>query len=78
MDLLEADNFIIDLDDPSHVTKLWEGFTTGEVNMTITAEKYSGSTFDFMITKIGTNDITPVYNYDLKGPKISVDYKKFR
>lgn len=67
-------NFIIDLDDSKYVNKLWDGFTTGEVYMTITAEEYTSPTFDFVITKIGLNDITPLYNYDQQGPNINVDF----
>lgn len=69
------DNFIVDLDDSNYVTTPWEGFTTGEVSMTITAERYTGTSFNFMITKIGNNDITPEYNYDLVGPAIDIDFE---
>lgn len=67
-------NFIIDLDDNNYVTKAWDGFTTGEVYMTISADGYSGQSFEFVITKVGLNDISPVYNYDLDGPNINIDF----
>lgn len=67
-------NFIIDLDDMNYVSQPWDGFTTGEVYMTISADGYSGQSFDFVITKIGKNDISPFYNYDLVGPNIEIDY----
>ena len=40
-------NFIIDLDDMNYVSKPWDGFTTGEVYMTISADGYTGQSFDF-------------------------------
>ena len=49
-------------------------FKTGEVYMTITAEEYTAPSFEFVITKIGHNDISPLYNYDQKGPNINIDY----
>lgn len=67
-------NFIIDLDDNNYVSKAWDGFTTGEVYMTISADGYSGQSFDFIITKVGLNDISPIYNYDLEGPNINIDF----
>ena len=66
-------NFIIDLDDNAYVDQPWQGFTTGEVYMTITAEGYSAASFNFVITKIGLNDISPKYKYDLEGPEINVE-----
>jgi len=67
-------NFIIDLDDNTYVDQPWQGFTTGEVYMTITAEGYSASSFNFVITKIGLNDISPKYKYDLQGPEININF----
>lgn len=68
-------NFIIDLDDSNYVSKPWDGFTTGEVYLSITAEEYTAPSFNFVITKIGQNDISPLYNYDQKGPSIEIDFE---
>lgn len=65
-------NFIIDLDDKAYVDVPWNGFTTGEVYMKISADGYSRQTFDFVITGLAGQDLSPEYVFDVDGPAINI------
>lgn len=71
-----SDEYITDFSDESLYPKTWEGFTTGEVFINIYAENYSFNSFDFLITKLGLNDLSEEVNDNI-GPKISIDYGSY-
>lgn len=64
---------IVDLDDPVLFgDNLWEGFTTGEVKMTIFATNYQSATCDFTISSInGTSEF--VDTGDVHAPIVSIN-----
>lgn len=49
---------IIDFDDASYQTVLWDGFTTGEVYLSITCEEYNQSTNEIQLLSINGSDLT--------------------
>ena len=67
-----GDNYVIDLDEKKYFSKTWQGFTTGEVRISVSAETYFTDQFDFVITKIGNSDIGAERLRDSKPPKITV------
>src|SRR5690606_10153928 len=69
-------NYIIDLDDPTVFSKPFKGFTTGEVHLRISADVYTSNDFQFMITKLGKNDLS-VEVKDTEGPRIYIDFEGF-
>ena len=63
---------VVDLDDPDlYGTNLWEGFTTGQVKMTVFASNYQSATCDFTITTINGN--SQFRETDQSAPIISVN-----
>lgn len=64
---------IIDLDDIAYFgTNLWDGFTTGDVKMTIFAENYQSATCNFIIAELnGKNQFNA--EGDMEAPAIRVD-----
>ncbi|MBQ7642765.1 MAG: hypothetical protein IJS67_02575, partial [Clostridia bacterium] len=53
---------------------VWQGFTTGEVFISISAENYNGSVLGFVLTDIGGQDLTKETVTDIPEPSIIVDY----
>lgn len=51
-------SLLADLNDPNHFDVLWKGFTTGECFLSIKADGYAGSAFNFVITEIMGQDIS--------------------
>ena len=71
----EAVTRVIDLDDPKYFSYLWEGFTTGEVELQLSAGGYlSNRPAQFFITKIASTDIELEDVVDTIKPNIAVDY----
>lgn len=64
---------VADLDDVTYFgSELWEGFTTGEVKMTVFAESYQASSCNFIIAQInGQSDFEETG--DVEAPKIALD-----
>ena len=47
---------LVDLDEPNHFgSDLWDGFTTGQVKMSVSASNYQSATCDFTISTINGN-----------------------
>lgn len=66
---------VVDLDDPMYFKqKLWSGFTTGEVFLSIVGNTYYKDTARFLITSLGENDVgeNVVINKDSE-PQIELD-----
>lgn len=58
-------NLIIDLDDPTYQSVLWDGFTTGECYITISADTYKKAATNILITKIDGEPVTElIANYE--------------
>ena len=51
-------SLLADLNDPTHYDVLWKGFTTGECFLSIKADGYAGSAFNFVITEISGQDVS--------------------
>ncbi len=64
---------IADLDDMSFFTRPWEGFTTGEVKLSVYATSYNGPSFNFVLTELAGYDLTERTLYDVNAPTISID-----
>lgn len=67
------DMLIIDLDDPQYFSTLWDGFTTGEVRLSIVASQIADKTADFVITSIMGQDLSIANSVDDDAPVITVD-----
>ena len=68
---------IITLDDLNYFEQAWNGFTTGEVRMSIQGEGYSSPIAQMLITKIGANNLNKTLLHDNEGPAINVDYNGY-
>ena len=66
-------NFVIDLDSTQYFSTLWEGFPSGRVRVSVTADVYSGSYANFMVTKLMGVDLTQERLSDTAAPVITVD-----
>ena len=71
------DTRVIDLDDLNFFEEPWRGFTTGEVRMTITGDKYNTPVANMLITKIGANNLNQTILTDDEAPAIMVDYEDY-
>ena len=71
-----SNGIIVDLDEPLFFTDLWQGFTTGEVYLSIWADNYVSSTFDFLIKSIDGEELSNPYYNDQAQPIIDVDIPK--
>lgn len=65
---------IINLSDLRYFDDLWDGFTTGEVKMSITGENYTLGVANLMITRIGAHNLQREYCIDETAPAITVDF----
>ncbi len=68
--------YITDLSDSTLYSETWDGFTTGEVYLRVSADVYHYESFNFMITKVGNYDLSEEIK-DTEGPRISVDYGRY-
>lgn len=68
-----SNKLVADLDDSFFYTNRWNGFTTGEVYLSVQATGYSKSSANFIITKIGDEDLQTEKLYDTVKPNISID-----
>lgn len=65
---------VSDLDDPALYNELWQGFTTGEVYVSISADGYLGSTMRLSVVDLFGEDLSLTDNEDTVPPVIAVDY----
>lgn len=68
-----GDTMVIDLDSSLYFSKLWNGFTSGRVRLTISADVYSSSVAEFMVTYLKGVDLTSDKLIDSAAPEITVD-----
>ena len=71
---VNSTNMIIDLDEPVFFSDIWEGFTTGEVLMSVSASGYSASRCNFVITQMSGADLSQDGYLDQTPPVLTVDY----
>lgn len=71
-----SNGMILDLDEPLFVDTPWQGFTTGEVYISVSADNYVGASFNFIITDIYGEDLSKSEFDDTTAPKIIVDTPK--
>lgn len=64
---------IIDLDDPDFFTNKWNGFTSGIVNVEITAASYLKNSANFIIKSLNGKPIDSIYAIDKIAPSLDVD-----
>ncbi|MBQ4268877.1 MAG: hypothetical protein IJB97_04420, partial [Clostridia bacterium] len=70
-----SNKLVIDLYEPAFFAdNLFNGFTTGEVIMSINASGYTGSNFNFFITQIDGNDLSQKEDKNATPPSIHVDF----
>ncbi|MBQ8658519.1 MAG: hypothetical protein IJ506_05230 [Clostridia bacterium] len=68
-------NLLIDLDEPTFFGEnLWEGFTTGEVIVTIQGLAYNSGNFNFFISQMDGHDLAASSVSNGTPPSISVDF----
>ena len=63
---------VADFDNPEHYAQLWNGFSTGEVKLSVTLGGVSGSP-RFVIKNLGGMDFSGALAEDRKAPQIFVD-----
>ena len=68
---------VIGLDDLNSFENAWNGFTTGEVRMTITGDKYNRPLANLLITRIGVNNLNQEILADVEAPEITVNYGEY-
>ena len=65
---------VADLDDDTIFTNPWQGFTTGEVKMSIYATSYNAPTMNIVLTHLAGNDLQETTFVDKNEPVITLDY----
>ena len=68
-----GDTMIIDLDSSLYFSKLWNGFTSGRVRLTLSADIYSSSSAEFMVTYLKGVDLSSDKLIDTNAPEITID-----
>lgn len=68
---------VCDLDDTEYFDEPWNGFTSDEAFLTITAGNYNTGTFNFVITGIMGEDLSAENFSPDKSPEITVDESGF-
>ena len=70
-----GEKLVVDLDEPAFFAdNLFDGFTTGEVIMSIHAGGYASSNFNFFITQIDGQDLSTKTDKNATPPSIHVDF----
>lgn len=64
---------VADLDNGEYFRKLWYGFDSGKVHLSVTAGGYTGTSANFVVTKVKGMDLTQKKINDQTPPTISVD-----
>lgn len=65
---------IMDLDDAKYLDTLWQGFTTGEAYLSISASRYISSSTQLVITDINGEALDVNEFYGAEAPRITVDF----
>lgn len=65
-------NFVIDLDSTQYFSTLWSGFPSGRVRISVSADLYSGSAANFMVTSLMGVDLSQNRLTDASAPQISI------
>jgi len=73
----QNDDYVIDLDNKLYFSNLYEGFTTGEVYLSIFGDKYFNESANMIVTKIGQSDLSKSVLKDDKKPVILIDSGDF-
>ncbi len=69
-----SNGMISDLDDSLFYDTIWNGFTNGQVKVSVYADNYVNSTFNFVVTKIYDENLsTNSFSIENK-PEIVIDY----
>ena len=68
---------ITDLDASEFFEDLWDGFTTGEVIMSVHASNYSSSKFNFVITELYGEDVSENVYVDQEKPVLNLDLGEY-
>lgn len=66
-------NLIVDLDNSLFFNEFWDGFTTGECYLSVYAESYNGTNFNFLITDILGKDLSNTVFDNTTKPQITVE-----
>ena len=64
---------LANLADDTVLTTPWEGFTTGEVKMSVYATSYNAPSFNFVVTSLAGYELSEMQLYDTLAPQISID-----
>ena len=65
---------VADLDDPTIFTDLWNGFSTGEVKLSIRGDSYNSSALNLLINEIdGDTEFSDTFVEDTAAPVITVE-----
>ena len=65
---------VICLSDLDVFPEAWEGFTTGEVKLSISSDEHVVPYVNMMITRIGINNLNQTILADEQAPEITIDY----
>ena len=68
---------VVTLDDMNCFDQAWNGFTTGEVRLSIQGDGFSRPIAKMMITKIGENNLNQTLLKDDVAPEITIDYNGY-
>ncbi len=71
---------VMDFDDPEYIAErlLWDGFTTGEVTMTIALEKLKTTEASILVYNVNGNDLGDVLLEGNSAPSLRVDYGEYK
>lgn len=69
-----SSQLIMDLDEAKYLDTLWNGFTTGEAFLSISASRYISSAARYVITDINGDEINSSEFYSEENAKIDVDF----
>ena len=64
---------IVELNNPLYFSELWEGFTTGECKVSISAQEYFSMNARFLLTYADGKDLTQQYLKDDVAPEIEIE-----
>ncbi len=71
-------NLLVDLDEPLFFGEnLWNGFTTGEVVVTVEGLSYNSSNFNFFITELDGHNLASAGTDNQTPPAITVDFGEY-
>lgn len=71
-------NLLVDLDEPLFFGEnIWNGFTTGEVVVTVEGLSYNSSNFNFFITELDGNNLASTGTDNQTAPAITVDFGEY-